>query len=81
MRKYNKWFYITSTIIIIGIILTFTYLYLFQRNFFIKLFGSSLFYRIDRITNFLNQGHVCDKMQNHPTLLHCNDSIKEMPNK
>lgn len=55
MRKYNKWFYITSTIIIIGIILTFTYLYLFQRNFFIKLFGSSLFYRIDRITNFLNQ--------------------------
>ena len=55
MRKYNKWFYITSSIIIIGIILTFTYLYLFQRNFFIKLFGSSLFYRIDRITNFLNQ--------------------------
>lgn len=55
MRKYNKWFYITSTIIIVGIILTFTYLYLFQRNFFIKLFGSSFFYRIDRITNFLNQ--------------------------
>ena len=47
--------FITFIFMRIGIILTFTYLYLFQRHFFIKLFGSSLFYRIDRITNFLNQ--------------------------
>lgn len=55
MRKYNKWFYIISTLLLFGIILIFIYLYLFQRDLFIKVFGTTLFYRIDRITNFLNQ--------------------------
>lgn len=54
MRKYNKWFYIMSTLLLFGIILIFIYLYLFQRDLFIKVFGTTLFYRIDRITNFLN---------------------------
>lgn len=55
MRKYNKWFYIISALLLFCIILIFIYLYLFQRNLFIKVFGTTLFYRIDRITNFLNQ--------------------------
>ena len=40
---YNNWYYFNI------------YLSIFISIFFIKLFGSSLFYRIDRITNFLNQ--------------------------
>lgn len=55
MRKYNRWFYIISVLLLFCIILTFIYLYLFQRDLFIKVFGTTLFYRIDRITNFLNQ--------------------------
>lgn len=55
MRKYNKWFYIISAFLLFCIILIFIYLYLFQRDLFIKVFGTTLFYRIDRITNFLNQ--------------------------
>ena len=55
MRKYNKWFYIISALLLFFIILIFIYLYLFQRDLFIKVFGTTLFYRIDRITNFLNQ--------------------------
>ncbi len=55
MRKYNKWFYVISTLLLFCIILIFIYLYLFQRDLFIKVFGTTLFYRIDRITNFLNQ--------------------------
>ncbi len=55
MRKYNKWFYIISVLLLFCIILIFIYLYLFQRDLFIKVFGTTLFYRIDRITNFLNQ--------------------------
>ena len=55
MRKYNKWFYIISALLLFCIILIFIYLYLFQRDLFIKEFGTTLFYRIDRITNFLNQ--------------------------
>lgn len=55
MRKYNKWFYIISALLLFCIILIFIYLYLFQRDLFIKVFGTTLFYRIDRITNFLNQ--------------------------
>ena len=55
MRKNNKWFYIISALLLFCIILIFIYLYLFQRDLFIKVFGTTLFYRIDRITNFLNQ--------------------------
>ena len=55
MRKYNKWFYIISALLLFCIILIFIYLYLFQRDLFIKVFGTTLFYRIDRITNFLNR--------------------------
>ena len=55
MRKYNKLFYIISDLLLFCIILIFIYLYLFQRDLFIKVFGTTLFYRIDRITNFLNQ--------------------------
>ena len=55
MRKYNKWFYVISALLLFCIILIFIYLYLFQRDLFIKVFGTTLFYRIDRITNFLNQ--------------------------
>ena len=55
MRKYNKWFYVISTLLLFCIILIFIYLYLFQKDLFIKVFGTTLFYRIDRITNFLNQ--------------------------
>ena len=55
MRKYNKWFYIISALLLFCIILIFIYLYLFQRDLFIKVFGTTLFYRIDRKKNFLNQ--------------------------
>lgn len=55
MRGFNKWVYIISGLVVTGIIIIFIYIYVFQRDLFISLFGVSLFYRIDRITGFLNQ--------------------------
>ncbi|MDO4375608.1 MAG: FtsW/RodA/SpoVE family cell cycle protein [bacterium] len=55
MKKYNKWFYIISIVIIITLASSFLYLYFQKRELFISLFGSSLFYRMDRITNFINK--------------------------
>ncbi len=54
MLKLNKWWYITgfSLIILIGTIFIIGYFY-FQ-DFFIKIIGTSLFYRMDRIINFAN---------------------------
>lgn len=48
-----KWFiyFIFVGIIGMGFIL---YLYFYQKNFFINIFGSSLFYRLDRIFDFVN---------------------------
>ncbi len=55
MRGFNKWFYIISGLVIFFVILAFIYIYMFQRDLFVSVFGASLFYRIDRITGFLNQ--------------------------
>lgn len=54
-QKYNKWFYIIILIIIITSGASFLYLYFQKRELFISLFGTSLFYRMDRITNFINK--------------------------
>ena len=45
------WF-ITAFIIITTIIGTILYLYFYQENIFIKLFGSSIYYRLERIFNW-----------------------------
>lgn len=54
LKGLNKWYYIVS--IVSGLFFTFTFLLLYYQfqNIFIRIFGSSFFYRMDRITNFLS---------------------------
>lgn len=49
----RKWFYIIGTIIVL-IILVFIGLYLFKQDLFIKILGTSILYRLDRIIDWLN---------------------------
>jgi len=52
--KLKKKYYITLFSLGIISILLYFYLYFFQSNLFIKIFGTSFFYRTDRIINFMN---------------------------
>lgn len=49
----KRWFIITIGIVIIFLSL-FLFTYFFKQELFIKLFGTSFFYRMDRITNWSN---------------------------
>lgn len=54
LKKLNKWYYIVGGgLIVLGLTSFFIMYYQFQDNF-ISIFGSSFFYRMDRITSFLN---------------------------
>ena len=52
--KLNKWWYISITSISIIFIVVFFILFFFYQNLLIKIIGTSLFYRMDRIINFAN---------------------------
>ena len=54
LRRINKWFYIISIGLLIVLLGGFLILYYNHQNVFINLFGTSFFYRMDRITNFIN---------------------------
>lgn len=61
-RKINKWWYISALIFILLIGGTFFSLYYVYQDTFIKIFGTSFFYRMDRITNFLSgEGYQLNK--------------------
>jgi len=53
-KKVNKWWYISggSLILIVGGL--FFSLYFFEQDLFIDIFGTSFFYRMDRLINFMN---------------------------
>ncbi len=57
-------FYISKKVVIILIItttftaLTSLYLYNYQQDTFINIFGSSIFYRVDRLTNYTNTDNI-----------------------
>jgi len=53
-RGLNKWLYILSGAILLMLASVFVYLYYYQQPTFINIFGTSFFYRMDRITNFYN---------------------------
>ncbi len=49
----KKWYFIFLSILTI-LIITFSYLYLYQKDLLIKIIGTSFFYRIDRLLTFIN---------------------------
>lgn len=51
-KKINKWWYISGIGLIVLVGSCFLSLYFFKQDLFIKLFGTSFFYRMDRIINF-----------------------------
>ena len=55
IKKMNKWYYISFIIIFILGISTFSILYFGYQNTFIKIFGTSFFYRLDRISSFIKR--------------------------
>ena len=50
----KKWYFIFLSILLV-IIGSIIYLYLFQKDYLISILGSSLFYRIERVLNWSNQ--------------------------
>ncbi len=54
LKKLNKWYYIISTLIITICLTIFLVLYYCYQDLFINIFGTSFFYRMDRITYFIN---------------------------
>ncbi|MDD4705730.1 MAG: FtsW/RodA/SpoVE family cell cycle protein [Bacilli bacterium] len=61
-RNLNKWWYILSSILIVLIISSFLILYYYFQDTFINIFGTSFFYRMDRITDFINgEGYQINK--------------------
>ena len=59
--KKIKWhFYLTSIILIITFTLLFTYFYIYNQDILIKLFGTSIFYRIERIIDFKTNNYQLD---------------------
>jgi rod shape determining protein RodA len=46
-----RWFFIALLVLVLGISII-SYLYFFKENIFIKLFGTSIYYRLDRIFNW-----------------------------
>lgn len=58
MKNLNKWWYIGVTLTACFSVIIFIFLFYEYQNIFIKIFGSSFFYRMDRITNFVsNEGY------------------------
>ena len=53
-RKINKWWYIIGGSIIVIVGGLFFLLYFFYQDLFIDIFGTSFFYRMDRLINFMN---------------------------
>ena len=53
-RKLNKWYYILGGGFILIFLLSFFLLYYKFQDTFINIFGTNFFYRMDRITNFIN---------------------------
>lgn len=61
-RKLNKWWYILSLLFILLIGSSFFIIYFNYQDLFIKIFGTSFFYRMDRITSFINgEGYQINK--------------------
>ncbi|MDD4406438.1 MAG: FtsW/RodA/SpoVE family cell cycle protein [Bacilli bacterium] len=61
-RNLDKWWYILSVILIVLVIISFFILYYFFQNTFINIFGTSFFYRMDRITEFIKgEGYQINK--------------------
>lgn len=57
-KKINKWWYIVGSIIIMLVGGSFLCLYFFKQDLFIDIFGTSFFYRMDRLINFMgNTGY------------------------
>lgn len=54
LRKLNKKYYISFIFIILIILMLLIYCYLFNKDILIKVFGSNIFYRLDRISLFIN---------------------------
>ena len=54
LKKLNKWYYIISILFIVLGLGSFLSLYYFYQDKFINIFGTNFFYRMDRITNFIN---------------------------
>ncbi len=54
LKKLNKWYYIISAFLVISFTFTFFILFYNYQDTFINIFGTNFFYRMDRITNFLN---------------------------
>ncbi len=50
----NKWWYTAGVLVILLLGSCFGYLYFFNQDLFIKIFGTSFFYRMDRLVNFMN---------------------------
>ena len=53
-KKINKWWYFSGGILILLIGGLFLSFYFFQQDLFIDIFGTSFFYRMDRVINFMN---------------------------
>lgn len=53
LRKLNKKYYISFIFIILVMLILFIYCYLFNKDLLIKVFGSNIFYRLDRISLFI----------------------------
>ena len=53
IKKLNKWWYIGSIIGVLVIGVSFLILYYSYQDLFINIFGTTFFYRMDRITNFI----------------------------
>lgn len=53
LKKLDKKYYISSLSIIFIIITLLIYFYLFNKEILINIFGTNLFYRLDRITSFI----------------------------
>ena len=61
-RNLNRWWYILGIILIVLVIGSFLVLYYFFQDTFINIFGTTFFYRMDRITDFINgEGYQINK--------------------
>ncbi len=61
-KKLNKWWYVITSILLLFIGVSFFVLYFNYQEIFINIFGTSFFYRIDRITEFLSgEGYQLNK--------------------
>ncbi len=54
INRVNKWYFIVGGLTLLVLIIGFLLLYYKYQSVFIKIFGTSFFYRMDRITNFFN---------------------------